>query len=245
MRLSITTPYMHGDNVRKLQTFLKQKGWLQGQVDGVFGPDTARAVYRGKYWLGYPLASLNQVCGDLFYGYVSNSKHPNEAMKARTASRKKAQAGKPLRQKMIEEARKHIGVKESPPNSNRVEFSTWYGLQGPWCAMFVTWCGVHVGSKVFARGDKWAYVPYMVSDARAGRNGLAVTYKPQLGDLVTFDWEHNGVADHVGFFDHWTSVNTFKSVEGNTGIGNDSNGGEVMARDRDKSSVLCFIHVAT
>ena len=31
------------------------------------------------------------------------------------------------------------------------------------------------------------------------------------------------------------------AIEGNTRVGNDSNGGEVMRRTRKKSSVICFV----
>ena len=244
MKLKLTSPTTSGDDVRKLQTELKKKGWLQGSVDGVYGPDTARAVSRGKYWLGYRVP--DQTAADLFYDYLTGRKKTTDAMQARVRQRKKADAGKPMRLKMLAEARKHIGTKESPAGSNNVSFSRWYGMRGPWCAMFVSWCGVQAGSKFFRRGSRWAYVPYMVADGRAGRNGLAVTYDPKEGDIVTFDWEGGGsVADHVGFFLEWTnkSRTKFKALEGNTGIGNNSNGGEVMVRDRTKSQVEAFIHV--
>jgi hypothetical protein len=246
MRLSITSPYMHGPDVTKVQQLLKQKKWLQGAVDGVFGPDTGRAVKRGKYWLGYRLQNCDMVAGDYFYSLLTGTRQPTTAMKARTRERAANAAAQPIRLRMIGEARKWLGTKESPPDSNQVMFTKWYGLTGPWCAMFVTYCGVVVGSKAFIRGSRWAYVPYVVNDARAGRSGIAVTYSPQEGDLVCFDWTKDGVADHIGFFDHWTSSNTFKTIEGNTAIGNDSNGGEVMARDRTKNStVQCFVHVGT
>jgi CHAP domain/Putative peptidoglycan binding domain len=245
MNLTITTPYMRGDDVRKIQTPLKIKGYLQGDVDGVYGPDTARAVYRAKYWLGYPIGEVDQVAGDLFFAYITGDKDPTKAMLARTKDRQLAAAGKPIRQKMIEEADNWIGTKENPFGSNECKFSKWYGLTGPWCAMFVTWCGITVGSKAFIRGMNYAYVPYIVSNARAGRNWLAVTYEPKYGDLVTFDWDNDKLADHIGFFDHWLygAKMKFRTIEGNTSVGNDSNGGEVMERERDKSDVLAFIHV--
>jgi hypothetical protein len=245
MRLTITSPFMHNEDVRRVQARLKLHNYLQGPVDGIFGPDTARAVKRAKYWLGYPIGEVNQIAGDLFYAYIKEDKRPNPAMQARTADRKQAAAGKPLREKMIGEAKKWIGTTESPTGSNKVKFSEWYGLTGPWCAMFVTYCGITAGSKSFIRGQYYAYVPYMVNNAKAGIRGLAVTYNPKYGDLVTFDWDGDGVADHMGFFDHWREADgdLFTTVEGNTAVGNDSNGGEVMARTRNKAEVLAFIHV--
>lgn len=33
-----------------------------------------------------------------------------------------------------------VGIKESPPHSNRTKYGKWYGLDGfPWCAQFACW----------------------------------------------------------------------------------------------------------
>jgi Putative peptidoglycan binding domain/CHAP domain len=244
MNLRLTSPWTRGEDVTNLQKALKRRGWLQGAVDGVYGPDTARAVKRGKYWMGYRV--VDGAAADLFYGYCTGKIHLTPAMQARMTRRQKAAEQEANRLKMIKEARKHIGVKESPAGSNRCLFSNWYGMIGPWCAMFVTYCGVKHGVPYFTRGKAWAYVPYMVADARAGRSHLAITYDPQEGDLVTFDWDNDGIADHIGFFDHWKNAQKtiFATVEGNTSLSNNSNGGEVMNRERNKSDVLCFIHAA-
>lgn len=43
-----------------------------------------------------------------------------------------------------------VGVKESPKNSNRVKYNTWFygkevrGASYPWCMVFVCWCFAHV-----------------------------------------------------------------------------------------------------
>ena len=46
---------------------------------------------------------------------------------------------------LLELARRQIGVKECPPNSNNVRYNTWYygrevsGGAYPWCMVFVQW----------------------------------------------------------------------------------------------------------
>src|SRR5215831_2625676 len=140
---------------------------------------------------------------------------------------------KSQRQAALEKAITQLGVKESPPFSNQTPYTSWYGMTGPWCAMFVTWCYEQVGdSPSFVKGQNYAYVPYIVSDDRANRNGLSVTSSPVGGDLVCFDWERDGTFDHVGLFEQWTSSTGFQSIEGNTAPQNDSDGGEVMRRNR-------------
>ncbi len=44
--LRLKSPYMRGDDVRELQTALKEQGYDPGQIDGVFGKKTERAVKR-------------------------------------------------------------------------------------------------------------------------------------------------------------------------------------------------------
>lgn len=44
--LKVETPYMRGDDVRELQTALKERGFDPGQIDGIFGKKTERAVKR-------------------------------------------------------------------------------------------------------------------------------------------------------------------------------------------------------
>jgi len=153
------------------------------------------------------------------------------------------------RELALERAIGQLGVKEDPPESNQVRYTDWYGMVGPWCAMFCTWCydaSGGPGSNTFDRNQaRYSYVPYIVSDARNGRYGLSVTSTPKAGDLVCYDWARDGEYDHVGFFEAWTGGHTFTALEGNTSTSNDSNGGEVMRRQRDvNGQATVFIRVA-
>ena len=143
-----------------------------------------------------------------------------------------------LRQKALKQAITQIGTVESPPNSNQVKYTSWYNMIGPWCAMFTTWSYETVGdSPSFAKGSYYAYVPYIVADARAKKRGLSTTDDPIPGDLVCFDWDFNGEYDHVGLFEKWVDeFGGFSCIEGNTSGSNDSNGGEVMRRTRYRNS---------
>jgi hypothetical protein len=140
-----------------------------------------------------------------------------------------------LRVMALDKAVSQLGTKESPPSSNHTKYGEWYGIDyQPWCAMFVTWCFEQVGnSPSFVKGSCYAYVPYVVGDAREGRNGLKTTDDPIPGDLVCYDWNWNGEYDHIGIFEKWTGT-SFNAIEGNTSYGDNSNGGEVMRRSRTK-----------
>jgi hypothetical protein len=150
-------------------------------------------------------------------------------------------------QARLAKAKTQLGIKESPPHSNRCKYTDWYGMVGPWCAMFVTWCDVNGGKPVksFQRGVKYAYCPYIVSDARLGKNGLSITSSPKPGDLVVYDWSWDGIFDHVGIVKTPPDGRgTFEAIEGNTSMRNQSNGGEVMDRTRNKADGhIVFVRV--
>jgi hypothetical protein len=158
----------------------------------------------------------------------------------------------PLRARALEAAIDDLGIKESPPESNRCKFTDWYGMVGPWCAMAVTyWYELAGDSPTFVKGSRYAYVPYIVSDARNGRYGLAVTSNPSPGDLVCFSWGgstagHHEEYDHIGLFEKWVDPHySFTAIEGNTSTSNNSNGGEVMRRTRTVNGQgTTFVRVA-
>jgi len=154
-------------------------------------------------------------------------------------------SGDTLRQQALAKSVTQLGIKESPAGSNRTKYCDWYGLIGPWCAMFVTWCYETCGdSPAFQKGSRYAYVPYVVSDAQNTRYGLSVTSSPIPGDLVCYDWD-GGDYDHIGIFESGNNQN-WNAIEGNTSTSNNSNGGEVMRRNRQRSQMnkVCFVRVA-
>ncbi len=147
-------------------------------------------------------------------------------------------------------ARRELGVKESPAGSNdgpRVRvFLRNLGLPpAPWCAAFVEWCLEQVG---WERGPwRTAYVPDWVAAGEAGERGMRVLGTDELprpGDLACYDWPlQDQVADHIGIVESVTGPTTFRAVEGNTAVGNDSNGGEVMLRTRSRADTMAILRL--
>lgn len=267
--LFLTTPLLKGEDVRALQQALQSPrrpdlagtDFLQSDVDGEFGEDTHRAVYRAKYWLGY--AKPDHRARDSLVAFLNGTTAPTETMTANRERRLAAAKKEPRGLKKVREAVKHVGLTESPPDSNIVLFSTWYGFVGPWCAMFITYCGCKAGMKAYARRRRWSYVPAMVEDARFGRFHYALTNEPVTGDDVAFDWPPNdGVADHVGIYASESDLQKlapsalraareqfgplgpgdFWSIEGNTAIGTDSRGGACMIRKRNRRGAHAVMH---
>lgn len=125
-----------------------------------------------------------------------------------------------------------IGVKESPPGSNRVKYCTWYGMVGPWCAMFTSWLFHEAGCPlpVIQPGapSGAAYCPFVEAYARKHSQWHN---KPQRGDLALFHFGKN-LAVHIGIVESVGRGGAFTCIEGNTSAASNDNGGAVMRRTR-------------
>lgn len=140
-----------------------------------------------------------------------------------------------------------LGVKESPAGSNLQRYGKHWGENGvPWCGLAVAYWlqqGGHTISKSLAQ--KLGYVPTIVNLAtqKSGRLSLIYRSRVQPGDIVTYEFDGDNTPDHTGLFEKWInkSEGTFYAIEGNTSLGNDSNGGEVMRRQRSTGQVRAFV----
>lgn len=243
-----------GPDVKRLQELLaknKYGSFYKDKVDSIFGTYTSSSVKSAKYWLGYPENQINGVAEDQLVVYLSGKKALPLIYRSRRKSRLTKFAKNPsqkLRAEALLSAIPFIGTKENPPGSNEVMFSRWYGLIGPWCAMFVTYNYTRAGSKAFDKNSaRWAYCPFILADAKAGRNFLKEVSAANVGpgDIVLYDWDKDGVADHVGLFEKWSDKKKtkFTAIEGNTSATDNSNGGEVARQSRTKGNVIAFVRV--
>ena len=145
---------------------------------------------------------------------------------------------------IVDIAKKEIGQTESPRNSNNSKYNKWFGLPNlPWCGMFVSWCYAQAGKPLGNIGFLKGFAGCQTAVAHFKKTG-EITKNPQPGDIVFFDWNSDGRYDHTGIFVEKVSDRFFNSVEGNTSLSNDSNGGEVMHRLRDFRRAI-FVHPKT
>ena len=150
---------------------------------------------------------------------------------------------------VLEIARKELGYTESPPKSNRTKYGKWYGLDGnPWCMMFVMWCFYQAGA-LYLLPKKTASCGELRKAARQAGRWVTGEYQP--GDILIYDFPKTGVeTDHTGLAEriHRNSVTgeivSVTAIEGNTGVGNDANGGQVMRRTRKVSLILGAVRPA-
>lgn len=146
--------------------------------------------------------------------------------------------------RVLQIAEEQLGMVEYPPNSNNVIYNTHYygrevnGSEYSWCMVFIWWLFRRAGlSHLIFDGDKTAYVPALIAWAK--RKGLTVA-EPRAGDLVCFDFNGNGKADHIGICTAYDGRRV-TTIDGNTGVGNEANGGAVMKRTRYKKYIVCVI----
>ena len=140
-------------------------------------------------------------------------------------------------------ARGELGVTESPRGSNKVKYNDAYG-GGPkaWCCVFLWWLFQMAGAAVlFFGGGKTAYCPTLLSWFK--KMGQLVKGDPEPGDIVFFDFNGNGTPDHVGICESYDGAR-ITTIDGNTGEGNEANGGAVMRRTRSMSTVCAVCRPA-
>ena len=138
-------------------------------------------------------------------------------------------------------AEKEIGYTETPKNSNKTKYGKWFGFDGvAWCGMFVSWCydkaGIPLGNVGFSKG----FAGCQTAVAHYKKKNK-ITNNPIAGDIVFFDWNNDGRYDHTGIFVKDIDGKSFETIEGNTSLKNQSNGGQVMRRKRKYVNVI-FVH---
>lgn len=149
-------------------------------------------------------------------------------------------------QKVIELAKSQIGVKEQPADSNTVKYNTTYygkvvkGSAYPWCCVFIWWLFNQLGaSELFYGGKKTASCTTLYNYYK--KCGQVVS-TPKPGDLVFFKFNKKTI-QHIGVCVSSTA-NSITTIDGNTGVGNEANGGAVMLRTRAKSNVYGYARPA-
>ena len=94
----------------------------------------------------------------------------------------------------------------------------WWGLSHrvEWCAIFVSWCADQCGYLDAGVLPKTAGVRPYVDWFKERGQWQGRDFEPTPGDIVFFDWESDGLADHVGIVEKVENGLVY-TVEGNTG----------------------------
>lgn len=125
---------------------------------------------------------------------------------------------------LVEVAKTQLGYKESSRNfiidelgrrMGYTRYGAWYGADyGEWCAMFVSFCANYakIPAAIIPRA---ALVQDVIARAKGQGAYEGRGYAPQTGDLVFFDWERDGVVDHMGIVESADALE-MTTIEGNS-----------------------------
>lgn len=142
---------------------------------------------------------------------------------------------------VLEEAKKHVGYVEGPKKDNM--FGKWYGSNGTaWCAAFVSYVLNKAGYGATIKGAQTAKgfnsCGAGIKFFKAKKAWFPVS-EAKPGDLVFFDWDHDGEQDHVGIITfNDPAKKIVHTIEGNTSSASQSNGGTVQAKTRNYSVIM-------
>ena len=126
----------------------------------------------------------------------------------------------------------------TPVIDSEIPYYTKYGEKygnpnGHWCAFFVLWCAdqADIPTSIICKSASCGNCGYFTQWFKSNNRWKDSSYIPEKGDIVFFDWENDGGANHVGIVT--SADNDFiYTIEGNTG---GENGYKVMTRERSQN----------
>lgn len=258
--LHVTSPFMQGADVLAVQTKLKLLGYAPGALDGQYGPTTYRAVKEFQHDHKIAVDGIVGTVTSAVLNGAIRPKPPVQSETIGLSML--AEAVKWIGTKETPSGSNNVSfnrwfydLRDGDAARNWTQ-----GHPGPpWCNVFLSFCAIAGANIVLCKGASGpgtiegkgcAYVPTTESWLKATGhwNGKL---QPMDGDIACFNW-NGGDPDHIGFTALETTlrrlcpsqlatairdygpigIDEFWTVEGNTAVGNDSNGGEVMLRQR-------------
>jgi CHAP domain len=223
----LESPLMRGRDIAAFQQLLNERfaGWNVDKridVDGEYGPITRRAARQAVYALGI---SGSELAHGVTPELRSKLRRPSRRTPDELAHavRRRGWLGRLRRQHQgrgaqaaLAYARKHLGVVESPPSTNRGPLiDRWNRATGtvpgsPWCGNFANACLMAAGFP----SEPWLKLCAAIEgNAKAAKGGWRWTTSPRPGDLVLFTV--GGAANHVGIVEA-VGQRAVVTIEGNT-----------------------------
>ena len=103
-------------------------------------------------------------------------------------------------------------------NSGGQPYWSWYGFNSrvEWCACFVSWCAEQCGYIDAGIIPKFASCDVGMNWFKNHDRWQTNTYTPRGGDIIFFDWDSDGLANHVGIVEK-VKDGKVHTIEGNSG----------------------------
>lgn len=137
-------------------------------------------------------------------------------------AKKKTEEVRGMKQKILNSARSYLGTRQGD-NRHKALIDQYNAVKplpvgypmkytDDWCAAFVTVVGDITGVSKYIGRECGVQRFKAIFKKKGIWQGLV---KPTSGDVVVFDWQKNGWADHIGFVEK-VEGNTITTIEGNT-----------------------------
>jgi peptidoglycan hydrolase-like protein with peptidoglycan-binding domain len=212
-----------GAEVERAQALLSKQGFDPKGADGQFGPNTRAAVVAFQRAKGL---SADGVIGPQTW----------KALQAGVVDGPGPVGSGGLNAPLLAAAQGEVGNVERTNDNDGVilKYPNAFGRGSEsWCADFTSWCSKQAGGAM-----NECYCPTLVNSLK--QKGLwKGKADPKPGDLVLFDWDGDGEADHVGVVEKVNGDGTISTIEGNS-TNQDTGKEGVFRQERDRSQVLGF-----
>jgi len=115
-------------------------------------------------------------------------------------------------QAIVEVALTQLGNEGGQP------YWSWYGFDGrvEWCACFVSWCADQCGYLESGIVPKFSLCSDGADWFKGNGQWQDRNYEPTAGNIIFFDWDSDGIIDHVGIVERCENGIVY-TVEGNSG----------------------------
>ena len=102
-------------------------------------------------------------------------------------------------------------------NSGGQKFWSWYGFDSrvEWCACFVSWCADQSGLIESGNVPKFSLCSEGVTWFQGKNKWQSGGTTPSAGMIIFFDWDHDGISDHVGIVEKCEGGRVY-TIEGNS-----------------------------
>ena len=137
------------------------------------------------------------------------------------------------------ESTRNYAVWEDDSLHGYTRYGAWYGVPyGDWCGMFVSFCLNYAG--VEGMPYNYGVRPWIGELTQLGLYGTPEDVRPRPGCLIFFDWDDDGLSDHVGIVAEITEATEHMGAEVKTIEGNSSNCVRYVRYRADDPAILGY-----
>ena len=137
------------------------------------------------------------------------------------------------------ESTRNYTVWEDDSIHGYTRYGAWYGVpHGDWCGMFASFCIYY--ADVQGMPLNYGVRPWIEDLTALKLYHSAEVYEPKTGDLIFYDWEGDGLSDHVGLVAEVIPATAYESAKVKAIEGNSSNCVQYVSYDLGDDVILGY-----